>query len=270
MAALLAESAEALAPELRQALRDLVLVLADSKRLLGFRYGAWILGAPELETGIACAAMAQDEWGHARLLYALLKDFGDDVERLEHGRQSDEYFSLQVLDREPDDWAGVVALNAFADTALSVQLDALRDCCYLPLRQRTEKLLAEEQYHRAHGVAWARRYAGAGLEARTELAERARAMLPALLAWFGPDDGRARLLASAGACSASADELRQRFLAACTPVLAALQADGPQPWTAPLPFDAFDERRRRTDADGPDAETVTRVRGDRNRDFLVD
>ena len=38
----------------------LILVLADSKRLLGMRYGQWILGA-----GLgcdACAAMAQDEW----------------------------------------------------------------------------------------------------------------------------------------------------------------------------------------------------------------
>jgi 1,2-phenylacetyl-CoA epoxidase catalytic subunit len=64
----------------RAAVRDLVLVLADSKRMLGMRYGQWILGAPELEAGIACASMAQDEWGHGRLLYALLRDFGEDVD----------------------------------------------------------------------------------------------------------------------------------------------------------------------------------------------
>ncbi len=270
MPAVLAENAEALAPELRRALRDLILVLADSKRLLGFRYGGWILGAPELETGIACAAMAQDEWGHARLLYALLKDFGDDVEQLEHGRGHDEYCSMQVLDREPDDWAGVVALNAFADTALSVQLDALRDCCYLPLRQRTEKLLAEEQYHLAHGAAWARRYAAASPEARAAFAATARTMLPPLLAWFGPDGGRAALLAAAGACDASADELRERFLSACLPVLTPLQAADFDPWGARIPLDPFDECRRRSGPGGPDAETITRVRGDRNRDFLVE
>ena len=70
----------------RAPLRDLILVLADTKRLLGMRYANWILGAPELEAGIACASMAQDEWGHARLLYALLREFGDDVDALEHGR----------------------------------------------------------------------------------------------------------------------------------------------------------------------------------------
>ena len=168
------ESADALPEPARAGLRDLVLVLADSKRLLGFRYGGWILGAPEVETGIACASMAQDEWGHARLLYALLKDFGDDVERLEHGREPGEYAAMEVLYREPDDWAGVVALNAFADTALTVQLEALRECCYAPLRQRTAKILAEEAYHAAHGVAWARRYARAHPAAATALAAAAR------------------------------------------------------------------------------------------------
>jgi ring-1,2-phenylacetyl-CoA epoxidase subunit PaaC len=114
------------AAAVQDATRDLILVLADSKRLLGMRYAEWILGAPELEAGIACASMAQDEWGHARLLYALLKEFDEDVDRLEHGRQADEYCSMEVLDRAPADWPRLVGLNALADLALTVQLEALR------------------------------------------------------------------------------------------------------------------------------------------------
>jgi len=275
MTTTLVESAAALAPELRAAVRDLVLVLADSKRLLGFRYGGWILGAPELETGIACAAMAQDEWGHARLMYALLKDFGDDVERLEHARPPGEYRSMAVLDREPEDWAGVVALNLLADGALTVQIAAFRDCCYLPLRQRTEKLLAEERYHQAHGVAWARRYATGAPAARDAFAATARTLLPAVLAWFGPAGAQADALAEAGICDAGPDELRRRFLALNAAVLEPLGIDPRAPALAP-DFRDFDEERRRSRrpgepaGDGPDAETITRVRGDRNRAFLVD
>src|SRR5512134_3066107 len=99
-----------------RAIRDLILCLADSKRLLGMRYAEWILGAPELEAGIACASMAQDEWGHARLLYALLKEFGDDVDRIEHGREPAEYCNLAALDQAPESWAEFTALNALADT----------------------------------------------------------------------------------------------------------------------------------------------------------
>ena len=55
------------------ALHRLILTLADSKRLMGIRYSDWLLGAPSIEAGIAASSMAQDEWGHARLLYAMLK-----------------------------------------------------------------------------------------------------------------------------------------------------------------------------------------------------
>ncbi len=263
------EAADALQPEVRQALRDLILVLADSKRLLGFRYGSWILGAPELETGIACAAMAQDEWGHARLFYALLKDFGEDVEQLEHGRAPHEYFSMQVLDREPEEWAGVVALNAVADAALSVQLEALRDCCYLPLRQRTEKVLAEEQYHRAHGNAWARRYIDRSPDSARAFREVLSTVLPRVVEWFGVQGGRGTLLARAGVCAGEPDDLRGAFLAMNPSILGALWENEPPAPSFGFATDDFDDVRRRGPG-GPDAETIARVRGDLNRDFLVE
>ena len=129
--------------EVRAAVRDLILVLADSKRLLGMRYANWILGAPELEAGIACASMAQDEWGHARLLYALLREFGDDVDALEHGRDATDYCNIETLDGEPASWPQLVVLNALVDTALTVQLEALTTSAYVPLRQRVQKLLEQ-------------------------------------------------------------------------------------------------------------------------------
>jgi hypothetical protein len=35
-------------------------------------------------------------------------------------------------------------------------------------------------------------------------------------------------------------------------------------------FTGFDETRRRVSADGPDAGTISKVRGDKNRVFLMD
>src|SRR5262245_14682037 len=184
--------------------RDLILVLADSKRLLGTRYAEWILGAPELETGIACASMAQDEWGHARLLYALLKEFGDDVEKLEHGREAPEYRNIEVLDRAPDSWAGFVVLNALVDAALTVQLEALTGSEHAPLRQRVGKLIDEEFFHAAHGIAWARRL-GTTAEGKAALADAVREAHPVVARWFG----------SAG------DAMREQWAARIAPVLEA-------------------------------------------------
>ena len=49
--------------------------LADNKYVLGRRYAEWCTGAPMLESAVAAAAMAQDELGHARSFYPLLRGF---------------------------------------------------------------------------------------------------------------------------------------------------------------------------------------------------
>lgn len=255
------------ADPVRMAVGDLVLVLADSKRLLGTRYADWILGAPELEAGIACASMAQDEWGHGRLLYALLKDFGEDVERLEHGREPAEYASLEALDRPAGDWAAVVAVNAFVDGALSVQAEALRGSSYAPLAQRIDKLLDEERFHGAHGAAWVRRLATGGEAAHGAIARATDEVLPGLLRWFGPDSERARLLCEAGVTDAAGSALRARFLDRVGPLLDLLRTEAA---SADPTFGGFDETTRRVSGAGPDAETIARVRGDRNRALLMD
>lgn len=84
----------------RVALTRLILTLADSKRLMGIRYSDWLLGAPSIETGIAASSMAQDEWGHARLLYAMLKDLEIDPVPVERDRPAEAYASVAALDEE--------------------------------------------------------------------------------------------------------------------------------------------------------------------------
>jgi ring-1,2-phenylacetyl-CoA epoxidase subunit PaaC len=254
--------------ETRTAIRDLILVLADTKRLLGYRYAEWMLGAPELETGIACASMAQDEWGHARLLYALLKEFGDDVDRLEHARDAADYRNLELLDETPASWPEVVVLQAFADEALSVQLAALRESSYTALRQRVGKLLDEEVFHAAHGRAWCRRRAESSEAARDALREAVRRALPPLLAWFGPDSERARALHEGGVVGALPSALRAQFIDRVAPLVALIDGDA-VPSLEP-DFAGFDEAARRSTRRGPDAETLANVRGDRNRAFLMD
>ncbi|HSJ26443.1 MAG TPA: Phenylacetic acid catabolic protein [Longimicrobiales bacterium] len=262
-----AAKAADLPEDARAAVRDLILVLADTKRLLGMRYGQWLLGAPELEAGIACASMAQDEWGHARLLYALLRDFGDETDRIEHGRQPAEYASMDVLDTEPSDWPGLVAVNALVDTAVTVQLAALTESAYVPLRQRVQKLIDEESFHEAHGNAWARRIAGAGPDAAARMRDAVTAILPGVLRWFGPDSASSRTLQEASISNGSDSDLRRRYLERVAPLLQVVHADvvSMEP-----DFTGFDEHRRRRTDRAPDERTIEQVRGDRNRAFLMD
>ncbi len=257
-----------LPPEVREDVRDLILSMADSKRLLGMRYAEWVLGAPEIEAGIACASMAQDEWGHARLLYALLKDFGEDVDALEHRREPAEYRSIPALDRAPDTWAGLLALNAAVDGALTTAFDALSGSSYEPLRQRCAKLLDEERFHAAHALAWTRRFAEGSAKAKAALAHALTEAMPSAFAWFGPEDDAEARLRDARIVPGDRESARGRLGARLEPILELLGVGAPvladQDWAG------WDPARRRTDGGAPDAATIEKIRGDKNREFLMD
>ncbi|MCI0436089.1 MAG: phenylacetate-CoA oxygenase subunit PaaI [Gemmatimonadetes bacterium] len=261
--------AEGLSTDTRAAVRDLILVLADSKRLLGMRYAGWILGAPELEAGIACASMAQDEWGHGRLLYALLKEFDEDVDRIEHGREPAEYSNIEVLDQPPATWPDLVAINAFVDTALTVQFEAMANSSWQPIRQRVGKMLEEERFHEAHGYAWFRRLAASGSAGRAALSHATLSVLPIVVRWFGPDSARAASLRDKGVMDRSGNGLLLRFLDRIRPLLIEIDAFSGEP-VSNASSPEFDEARRRITRRGPDARTIEQVRGDRNRVFLMD
>ncbi len=263
---------------LREPLADLLLVLADNKRLLGMRYADWILGAPALEAGIACSAMAQDEWGHGRILYAMLRDFGRDPDRLEHGREPADYRNSELLDREPEGWPELLALNVLLDTALTVQFEAMSESRFQPVHHKVTKLLEEERFHFAHGRGWTARLASSD-GGRERLAEAFGPAWEACLRWFGrPEDPVNGPLAEAGIVDAGPDELRRRWLGRVGPVvreagLELAEDDDGEGWTTDAAPDWAGwrpEARRTEGAPGPDERTVERVRGDRNRSLLLD
>ena len=255
-----------LSSEARQALRDLILSLADSKRIMGIHYAEWVLGAPELEASIAASSISQDEWGHSRLLYALLKDFGDDPERLEHGREARDYCNVEALDQRLETWPDFVVVNAIVDTAITVQLESLAETCYAPLRQRVQKQLEEERFHSAHGAAWLRRLGGMGDAARAAIQKALDARWSAVLHWFGPDEHGAKAKTE-GLWDRTGAELRSRLLDRVTPLI---KSSGLALPTQKLDFADWNASTHRSSHSGPAEETVARARGDRNRAFLLD
>src|SRR3989304_2164923 len=53
----------------RPALRALLLAAADDELILGHRHSEWTGFAPDIESDVALSSIAQEEMGHARLLY---------------------------------------------------------------------------------------------------------------------------------------------------------------------------------------------------------
>ena len=253
----------AMRDETRTALCRLILGLADSKRLLGIRYSDWILGSPSLETGISLASMAQDEWGHARLLYAMLKEVGEEPEELERERSASEYANIGGLDKTMSEWPELVATMVVTDTALTTALAGFADGNFELAASRVPKMLAEEQFHLPLGVAWYRRLARTRSEARDLLARASRHQLRVALAWLGTDDTHRRRVVDAGLTSSRMEQIAA-FRVAVGPVLDEAGIDAAKAVAAR----DWDPTRGRGYGQ-PEGEAVERARGDRNRLLFV-
>src|SRR3954462_11077968 len=98
-------------------MKTLVASLADNKSALGRRYAEWAVSAPTLESAVAAAAMAQDELGHVRATYPVLKALGIEVENGDDHLDGDH--RLALLDDELPDWTSFIAANLLVDGVLT-------------------------------------------------------------------------------------------------------------------------------------------------------
>jgi len=208
-----------LQPSLREPVFGLLSSLADNKYVLGRRYAEWCTGAPMLESAVAAAAMAQDELGHARSFYPLLRGFprGLDATQMEEkGWQLRPTSAMTCLDRRFGTWADFLAANLVVDTALTTLLLAAIESPYEPLRQRARKIQQEEAGHWVHGAGWLRRLHPTDPSLGAAIA----AVWDDAFTWFGrSDDPVLAPLVEAGLISQTPDELRATLRARLEPVL---------------------------------------------------
>ncbi|MFC4359006.1 1,2-phenylacetyl-CoA epoxidase subunit PaaC [Halobium salinum] len=201
----------------RQALEALLFRLADDEYVVAERYIEWQIYAPSLESDLALANIAQDEFGHARLWYDLLQEFGRSEEEVLWERDSADFrhSTLVELPFEDGDWADVVVRSYLYDTAERLRLEALANSSYAPIRDRVGKVLSEERYHREHAGNWLERLARKGehgdetshrkLEAATER------LLPHALSLFeaGPHEAD---IVEYGFRTRTLEDLREEWL----------------------------------------------------------
>jgi 1,2-phenylacetyl-CoA epoxidase catalytic subunit len=219
-------------------MKTLVASLADNKSALGRRYAEWAVSAPTLESAVAAAAMAQDELGHARSTYPVLKQLGVDAN--EDGFGGDK--RLALLDDELPDWNAFIAANLLVDGVLTTFVASCVDSSLAPMAQRAKKILQEEGSHRVHGEAWAKRLCR-GPE-RDALVTRLGETWEQAGRWMGPnDDPGLREAVDAGMISRDAAAQREQVRAWLTALLAGegvtVALDEPTDWS-----DWDPERRR--------------------------
>ena len=142
-----------------EAIYSLMARLADNKYVLGRRYAEWCSSAPTLESSVAAAAMAQDELGHARAIYPLLKTLNPNAGSEADPETRTAFTTLSCLGEPFGGWEDFVAANVLIDNALTVVFEAGKDSSFEPLAGRSRKVLQEERMHAQHGDGWVRRMA---------------------------------------------------------------------------------------------------------------
>ena len=171
----------------RTAMASLVGSLADNKAALGRRYAEWAVSAPTLESAVAAAAMAQDELGHSRSTYPVLKALGVEISEEEATFGGDR--RLALLDDELPDWNAFIAANLLVDGVLTTFVAACVASSVEPMAARAKKILQEEGSHRVHGEAWAKRLCRS--DQRDAFLGRLQETWAQASRWIGPDDDAA-------------------------------------------------------------------------------
>ena len=125
--------AAALDAPTRAALAELLLSMADDEFVVGYWDSEWTGIAPMLEEDVAFSSIAQDEIGHARVLYEMLAQLtDDDADRIAYGREPDGYRHARLLNHARGNWAFSIARRYLYDTADSVRLAALAGSSGVP------------------------------------------------------------------------------------------------------------------------------------------
>jgi 1,2-phenylacetyl-CoA epoxidase catalytic subunit len=225
------QSVDALPADTADELLRWALSLADTKHRLGIRTSEWVNGGPTLEAAVGASAITQDELGHARSLYAVLREFTAAPSGL--GAENDlqartTFYNPRPLNQPWPSWLDVVCANVTLDRALQVVVAAWRGSTFAPLHGRAAKILQEERFHRLFGDGWLAR-----LAQRDDLHDSLQGSLTHFwqmaVGWFGPeDDSGSRRLARLGIVQASTAELRQQWLDQLLPLIERCDLDAPQ------------------------------------------
>lgn len=185
---------------------SLLLALADDELSIGHRHSEWTGWAPVLEEDLAFSSIAQDEIGHATLLYGLAHDLGaPDPDALAFGRKPSEYRCASICEQPNGDWAYTLARHHVYDIADDIRLQALERSSYSQLGDVARVLRVEEVFHLRHAELWMKR-----LDSEPRLRDAMTTVLSQAGSLFEPIENEAQLVDS-GVMPVASGELFEQF-----------------------------------------------------------
>ena len=111
-------------------------------------FGRAISAAPNWKEKELAAEFAAEEARHSRGLYDLLRNLGEDPEKIIAGRpDAADFWGLNL-----DNWLDIAVFNFTVDRAGSHQIMEYRESSYIPWGESQEEVLEDEEDHYDNGV----------------------------------------------------------------------------------------------------------------------
>lgn len=166
---------EDLTPEFKEHLINLLYMQADSELAGALGYVPCVKMSPTIEEFLASSMIVKDEFRHARVVYKLLENLGENADA--HVREFD--FTMRVSDSNADlgglragkdkrvnifyypidSWVDFCLFNFCMDRGAGHQLEDSLQASYKPWARVLEGIFKEEKFHIAHGDNWVKRLA---------------------------------------------------------------------------------------------------------------
>jgi 1,2-phenylacetyl-CoA epoxidase catalytic subunit len=130
------------------------------------------------------------------------------------------FHCLSALDQPFNGWVDFVATNFLVDTALTTLYEAAQNSSYDDLRNRSRRIMGEEQVHWLHGLAWVKRLANETDATRASIARSLTQLWPETVMWFGrTGDEPLTALLDRRVIDGTPDQMRERYFERIMPVL---------------------------------------------------
>ena len=169
------ESPEQMSSLYRESLNNLLYMQADSELAGALGYVPCVSMSPNVEEYLASSMIVKDEFRHARVVYKLLENLGEEVDT--HARGHD--FTMRLSDSDAnigskraaddrrvnifyypiDSWVDFCMFNFCMDRGAGHQLEDSLEASYKPWARVLEGIFKEEKFHIAHGDNWVMRLA---------------------------------------------------------------------------------------------------------------
>lgn len=162
------------------AIKELILKMADDALIFGHRNSEWTGIGPTLEEDIAFSSMAQDKIGHAWALYGILNQHLGDKEpdTLAFDRKASDYKCCQMVTFFTWDYAFALVRHFLFDHAEYLRYSSLANSSYQPLAQLAKKITGEIKYHILHADTWMQSLANGSEESQARLQSALNEVFP--------------------------------------------------------------------------------------------